>query len=52
MTRVASALGVSRPHLSLTVNHPPKMRGRYTKSDDDKLIQRIRGIVDVRQSYG
>lgn len=52
MSRIARALAVSRPHLSYSLNHTPKPRGRYNKADDEELVRRIRAIVDKRPTYG
>ena len=52
MSQIANALGVSRPHLATTLRHPAKVRGRYTKADDEALLVRIRSIVDKRPTYG
>jgi transposase InsO family protein len=50
VTRIADALGVSRPHLAN--NAPPKRRGPYTMHDDDELVTRIKALVDERPTYG
>lgn len=51
MKRIAEAMGVSRPHLSVSAKDPSP-RGPYTKQGDAELVERIRSIVDERQTYG
>ena len=52
VSRVAEALGVSRPHLSKTKEKAAQPRGPYDKADDAELLERIRAITDERPSYG
>ena len=52
MSRIASALKVSRPHLSQVKNHGHIGRGPYTKVDDEELVKRIEAILEKRPSYG
>jgi putative transposase len=52
VSRVAKALGVSRPHLSATRSRDPVARGAYCKVEDGDLLQRIEAIVSARPSYG
>jgi len=49
---IAEALGVSRPHLSVTSRTAPKERGPYRKDDDAALLQRIEPVVKERATYG
>ena len=54
MSAVARALDLSRPHLSAH-REPKESRGRRARStpeQDDALVERIRGVVDVRATYG
>jgi putative transposase len=52
VSRVADAMGVSRPHLSKTSREAPRDRGPYRKAGDAELLERIRAIVDARPTYG
>ena len=52
MSQVARALGVSRPHLSESIRQLPRVRGNYSKADDEALLVRIRAIIDDRRTYG
>ena len=52
MTRVAAALGISRPHLASTLHAAPKPRAGYDKQTDAALLERIRTIVEARPTCG
>lgn len=52
MTRIAEALGVSRPHLSESVKAEPAKRGPYECEGDAELLDRIRVIVAERPTNG
>ena len=52
MSAVARALSLSRSHLS-AYREPKEPRGRAVRStQDDELLQSIRGVVDPRVTYG
>ena len=50
MSAIARAIGVSRPHLSSSSRKVKTPRQR--KSDDSELVERIKGLVQKRASYG
>ncbi len=50
MSAIARAIGVSRPHLSSSSRKVKTPRQR--KSDDTALVERIKGLVENRASYG
>jgi putative transposase len=50
--RVAQTLGVSRSQLHERLRHGTKARTRYLKSDDSKLLDPLRRLVDERPTYG
>ena len=52
MTHIAAALGISRPHLSTTLNHPTKPKAPMLSGKDEALLARIRPIVDARPTCG
>jgi putative transposase len=52
VTAVANALGISRPHLSTTLNGRPPTRERQVKAADVALLDRIRPIVEKRPTSG
>ena len=52
MKRVASALGISRPHLSTSSRSAPKPRDCYDKPSDADTLARIAPIVEGRPTYG
>ncbi len=49
VTAVANALGVSRPHLSTTLNAKPESKIRGVKPADVALLKCIKPIVEARQ---
>lgn len=52
MTHIAAALGISRPHLSTTLNHPTKPKAPTLSGKDQALLARIRPLVDARPTCG
>ena len=52
MTRIAAALGISRPHLAMSSKAPPRERVAYAKADEVELVPRIKAVVDERPTYG
>ena len=52
MKAIADALEVSRSNLTARSSHARPKRGRYEKSDDERLIPMIRAIVDERPTNG
>jgi hypothetical protein len=48
MKPVAEALGISRPHLSLTVRAERRARAGYVRAGDDAVLARIREVVRER----
>jgi len=49
---IADALEVSRSNLIDQSSAPRVKRGRYSKTDDDRLMPMIRAFVDERPTYG
>jgi transposase InsO family protein len=52
VSRIAAALGVSRPHLASSSKAAPLQRAAYLKAEDAELVRRIRAVVDGRPTYG
>ena len=52
MTRIACALGISRPHLFATRNADPKKRALRDRERDDEVVAPIRKTVDERPTGG
>jgi transposase InsO family protein len=52
VTAVASALGISRPHLSTTLNAKPKPKTPRFKPADSALLERIKAMVEARPTSG
>src|SRR5262249_32723434 len=50
--RVAAALEISRPHLSVSSRTAPKPRERYDKLCDAETLARIAPIIEDRPTYG
>lgn len=52
MKRLSDALGVSRSHLSESLQRAPRPRGPYHNTGDAELLCRIEVLVAARPSYG
>jgi len=52
MKPVAEALGISRPHLSLSARAERRVRAAYVRADDGAVLARIRDVVRERPTYG
>jgi transposase InsO family protein len=52
MKRLSDALGVSRSHLSESLQRAPRPRSPYHKTGDAELLARIEVLVAARPSYG
>jgi putative transposase len=52
MKRVAEAFGVARSNLIEQTQKPENHRRRHRPRDDGWLLERIRGIIDNRTTYG
>ena len=52
MKRLSDALGVSRSHLSESLQRAPRSRSPYHKTVDAELLARIEVLVAARPSYG
>lgn len=52
MSQIADTLGVSRSQLYARASGKSKVRGCYSKADDQWLVPHIRQLVDARPTYG